>query len=513
MERANGLAAMTSAFPPRLHKAEPAWASAQTSLAQTSLAHESLAGESADAPAGARRSAALQRVLDCDVCVVGDDIAGLLIAGALALRGRQVVLLPTGAEAFLPLDAALAPGFALPAMELVARVGAADARELFILSTAAAGRGLDLAAGAGVPLGPKGRLAVARPRAAPALRREYEARERLLPDSHVLVDAADTEALLETDLFTAAFGVVPAHRVDPRALRAAFQAAAAAAGVQLLPAAPGLVADLGGLRKYLSTPKLKVRAFEVVFSGGPAVARVVRDLAPSLVATPWVAGAFHLAGRRPPYAGLVEETGLTGLRFHWDGAQLAVAAATATRVRGRGACARVLRRHAREVYPGAGAALVDRACGLVLAETRRRMPVIQEIAKGVWLAACCGDEEPAQGLLAADLIVGAVADRDDRIRLLEPFGIEGASARPPGRLRSIAGYWHLRLAAHLPAAPEPEAATPPGSELPPPHALPSARPAAAARPGPRTAAVLSRQAARAALGLALRRRGETRPAE
>lgn len=38
---------------------------------------------------------AATRTLDCDVCVLGDDVAGLLIACDLASRGLEVALVPT----------------------------------------------------------------------------------------------------------------------------------------------------------------------------------------------------------------------------------------------------------------------------------------------------------------------------------------------------------------------------------------------------------------------------------
>ncbi|WP_454917206.1 FAD-dependent oxidoreductase [Xanthobacter sediminis] len=396
------------------------------------------------------RGAALTPTRDCDVCIVGDDVAGLLIACELAARGQEVVLFPTPGDApTLGLDGALAPGFGLSARDLVERLGPANAAELFALSVEAARRGLALAQEADVAVGPKGRLAVARPHVAALLAAEHAAIEGLMPDSSVLLPAADVEDLLGTSAFAAALGLVPAHRLDAGAFRDVLAAAAAEGEITIMPRVTALAADVHGLRKYVTAPGLKVRAFQVVFSGGAALSKVAPELAPSLVPTPWVSGRFRVPGADVPYAGLVEEVGGTGLRWHWDKDRLALAAETATRVRDRVAAARVLRRHGDALAPGIAAAPAEATQGVMLAPTRRLMPLVQEGEKGVWYCATLGGEELAHAILGADLIIRAIADRDDRIRLLEPFGLEAQGARPVSRRAAIAGYWRRRLAEGL----------------------------------------------------------------
>lgn len=393
------------------------------------------------------RGPALTPTRDCDVCIVGDDVAGLLMACELAARGQEVVLFPTpGAAPSLGLDGALAPGFGLSARGLVARLGHADAAEVFGLSVDAARRGLALAQEAGVPAGPKGRLAVARPHAAGLLAAEHAAIEGLMADTSVLLPAADVEDLLATSAFAAALGLVPAHRLDAAAFRGVLAAAAAEGEIAIMPRTAALAADVHGLRKYVTAPGLKVRAFQVVFSGGAGLVRVAPELAPSLVATPWVSGRFHVPGADVPYAGLVEEVGGTGLRWHWDQDRLALAAETATRVHGRAAVARVLRRHGAALAPGLATARAEARPGVMLAPTRRLMPLVQEGEKGVWYCATGDGEELAHALLGADLIVRAIAERDDRVRLLQPFGLEAQGTRPVSRWSSVIGYWGRRLA-------------------------------------------------------------------
>lgn len=446
-----------------------------------------------------------KRTLDCDVCIVGDDVAGLIAAGDLACRGQSVIVVATGPDAGLHLDGALAPGFGLPTADLVARVGEHDAQELLILSARAAERGLRLAQKAGASVGPRGRLTVARPHAAADLLREHEMREALAPDSTILVEGGDVEALLGTTVFPVALGVVPAERIAPKALRVAFEAAARAMGVRFVPGERALSADLNGLRKYITTDQVRVRAFHVMVSGATAFARMPGS-APAVARASWVGGVFRLPGLDVPYAGLVEEPGAAGLRFHFDGDQLTFAAVTATPVLTRVGAARVVRRHARELYPTVASALVDQPRGRLVPDTGG-MPLVQEGERGVWYVLAGAGHEVTHGLMIAGLVVGAIAEKDDRIRLLQPFAGPAGPAWAGGIAR-FAGFWHARLTEKLhaeglraalqgPSPGEPAA----GQDTQGEQALPPVRTShtAGARRGMAAASSASRHAAHAAL--------------
>lgn len=469
----------------------------------------------AKAAGGAREASASAhlRVVDCDVCVVGDDVAGLGIAIDLARRGRDVVLLTFPGAVASPLDGVLSPGFAMSTADLVERVGLADAQELLILSAQAAETGLGFAHRAGVEVGPRGRLKVARPHAVDGLYREQDLRQQLAPDTTVLVEGEDLAALLGTSTFAAGLGVVPAERVSASALKVALELAALEAGVRGIPVAGALAADLQGLRKYLTTDKRRIRAYQVVVCGHDAFARLGAKVAP-LPRAPWITAQFRLPGQEVPYSGMVEETGLTGLRFHTDGGKLALATATATRVMTRVGASRVARRHAGEVYD-LGSSLVEGAIGRMLPETSG-MPRVFEGERGVWYALASTGDEITHGFLAGRLISGAIGDKDDRIALLQPFAGPVLSGWA-GRVARFAGYWHVRLAAHLyserlAALVAPEATADPAQDdtadagreqMPAPE---SQRPAAAvtpsgrrARRGVAAATAASRHAARSAL--------------
>lgn len=451
-----------------------------------------------DAVVPERSAATPKRMIDCDVCVVGGDVAGLALAADLARRGRDVVLMamagPSAATSAWPLDGVIAPGFPLSTQELASRVGRDDAQELLILSAQAAEAGLALAGRLGVEVGPRGRLSVARAHAAEDLYRDHELRQELVPDTAVFVGAEDLAALLGTEAFAAGLGVVPAERVRTASLLAALEEDARGAGVRMLSVEGTLAVDLKGVRKYLDAASQRVRAFQVVVCGAAAFARLGSGVA-RLPRASWVSGGFRLPGSAVPYAGIVDEFGLTGLSYHFDGDRLALAAQSALPVMTRVGAARVLRRHAAEVYP-VGSGLVEGARGRWLPDPGG-MPLLHEGERGVWYALAPGAGWLGVDLLAARLVVGAIAERDDRIALLQPFAAGGATGWS-GRVARFAAFWHVRLAARLHM--EKGAQAPAAVEEEPIPALPAPASAGAlARRSVASAASASRHAARAAL--------------
>ncbi len=402
-------------------------------------------GREASERAGTTARQGFERTLECDICVVGADMAGLLIACDLASRGYDVTLVRLPEEEPGGFDSALAPGFALPATELLAHVGREDAAELLSLSAAAAEKGMAYATQAGLSLGPRGRLAVARSQAAAALRVEQKTREELAPHSTLLLNAQDTQALLGASTYAAALGVVPAHRVDVAALRGVLMEAARASEVRILDGTPGMVVEPHGLRKHVYAGKLRVRSAIVVFSGGLPMCEIAPVLRPSLILTPHVRGHFVMPEHEDGYQGLVEEVGSTGLRFYRSGGALHISAETAWKAWSEKGAARALSRHARAIAPDMAGQTAQNPRALMLARTREQMPLVQEGESGVWYCVTMGDEEPAHGVMAADLIVGAIADRDDRVRLLQPFGLASSGQRPVSRISTIVSYGYARL--------------------------------------------------------------------
>lgn len=418
------------------------------------------AGRSAQQPASARRT------LDCEICVVGDDLVARALAWRLAAQGREVVRVTLPADEMLPLDGVLAPGFALPALDLVERIGDADAAELWFLSRDAATRGRELVEDFGITAAKKGALKVARATAARGLAAEQEAMARIAPGASRPIGAQDLEGLLGTRAFVAAIGLVPAVRVNAGELGIGLGAAGVEAGVYEIAASVAIGCDLHGLRKYVDVGTVRVRAFEVVMCGSAALRCGAPDLAGGLAATHWVTGRSAPLAEESAFTGDVAEFGGLGLRYQADETGLALAAETAWPVRTAWGAGRVLTRHAGAVLSGAAAARWDEARSLVLAAPRHLMPLAGSLAKGIWVAGGLAPQPLSVHLLTADLIGDAIMVHDDRIALLSPF-LHSEARRTFGWVGDLVDYGRRRFAARLapaakPPSPDPVARPPEG---------------------------------------------------
>jgi gamma-glutamylputrescine oxidase len=430
-------------------------------------------GASPNGAPGAERGADRRRILDCEVVVVGSDLAALALAHRLAGAGREVVRLAVPADPALPLDDLLAPGFAMPARALVHRIGEDDAGALWALSREAAAQGRDLAKAVGVPLGPKGALLAARPHAAGRLADEQELLAHIAPGTARLVAGADLERLIGSGSFVAALGLVPAVRIPAGALAAALARAAASVGIQEIAADGAVACDLKGLRKYVDLPNLRIRAFEVILCGTAILRAGAPHLAAGLKATHFAAGRVPLAGAPPAYGGRVREYGGLGIDYHADESGLVLAVETALPVRTAAGAARILSRTARGLLPD-GPAGRPEGRGYRILSAPHGMPVAGRIDKGVHVIAGLGLQPVSAHLLTAALVAEAIGGRDDRLALLQPF----LALEPRGTLAALAdmaAVWRAQLSVR--AAPRAEAR---GGE-----AQPEAVPAAVApRPAP-----------------------------
>lgn len=73
-----------------------------------------------------------------------------------------------------------------------------------------------------------------------------------------------------------------------------------------------------------------------------------------------------------------------------------------------------------------------------------KMPQIGEAAPGVWYAMGFGGHGVNTTTMAGELVAGAIAERDDRYRLLAPFGLT-PTAGPIGAAAAQLTYWFYGL--------------------------------------------------------------------
>lgn len=401
-------------------------------------------GASAKAEPPAARGADRRRTIDCEVVIVGSDLAALALAHRLAGSGRDVVRLATAADAALPLDDILAPGFVMAPGDLVARIGEDDAGALWALSREAAVQGRDLAAAVGVRAGPKGALLAARAPAAARLVEDHALLARIAPGTARLLRAGDLSGLLGTRDFEAALGLVPALRIPAGALADAMARAAASVGIQERAADGPVAFDLKGLRKYVDTPSLRIRAFQVVLCGTAILASGAPHLASGLRAAHFAAGRVPLAGAPPAFGGHVRDYGGRGIAYHVDDGALVLAVPTAMAVRTGAGAGRILASHARRLLPeGIGGKADGRGYRILTAP--HGMPLAGRIDKSVHVIAGLGLQPVSAHLLTAALVAEAIGGRDDRLALLQPFlALEPRGALAP--LRDLLGLGRMHFA-------------------------------------------------------------------
>ncbi len=383
--------------------------------------------------------------LDCDVCIVGATLAGLWLALSLALRGRTVVLLEaTRIEPYRG-SGLVRPGLGLSAVALCALADRDSARRIYDLSAAAArgaGRVLDV-----VGLAPHstGMLALAGPLGKPDLLEEVAARDVLGLPELTHLSAHRVHDTLGIDVPGGALHDPDAASYDAAGLPQILASAARAAGVRIFEAAPIQGTDLDGVRKYLHTKDHRVRAEHVVISTDRGLGRIAPWLSRGLGEACFIQGSFSLDGGRSMPSEDVVEGGRRGARFAWDGTTLDFTAQVASLVSREVAAACVLRRHAGRLYPGLRHAVAGDARGFRLRNAHHGLPLIGAFRPGVWFGIALGAEPLANAGLAADLIGGAIIERDDRIEVFQRFAPRFAWGWP-GRVARQAGYWLGRTA-------------------------------------------------------------------
>ncbi|OYX10303.1 MAG: hypothetical protein B7Z15_13720 [Rhizobiales bacterium 32-66-8] len=430
----------------------------------------------AGAAAGGSHAGSLMRSrsnLDCDVCIIGGSLAGLLLALKLALRGRDVVVLepdalsPRAGQPAAPIgNMLLRPGLGLSADQLCTRADRARARTLYDLSDTAFRSAVRLMDVLHVPQTGSGLLFVPGPRGKVDLLDEAAARDELGLSELTRLGRSAVSERLGTEAYAGALFDPEVMQFAAGKVPGALAKAARAAGVRILDHTTVFSADLDGIRKYLETPAHRVRADHVAFCADTGLEAIAPWLAQAVGREYRVTGALLPTFAGPPASEPVIEGGARGVRFIWSGTQLEFCAPTASHVRGTRAAGGVLRRNARRVYPALRRAKVAQPQGVSVARALHGLPLIGSVRPGVWHAVALGEEPMVCASLAADLISSAVTDRDDRIAAFAAFGLapwHGAA----GRFAHFVQYWAGRW---TDAAERREARVEEGDPLPPGHA-------------------------------------------
>ena len=421
-----------------------------------------------EAPAGPHPASAAEEwprlVSDVDVCVcvIGAGVAGLTAALTLARAGRSVAVLEAGRLGGGA--SAVNAGIVLPGYAnldgVVARVGLPSAKALWSLSVE--GERAIRATVSAAAMRPAGHLFVQRRNDAAKLRARADWLREIFGAEVAFRSADDVRALLPSSAYFQGLHWPDALNLVPDLYLRDLAAAAAAAGARIFTQSAALGIDADGLRKRVDTAAARVRAADIVVAAGaklgallPRAARAGLTLEIGLVETESLPPQMQAAFR---FAGAVSEAGvchqLVGGALVWSGA-------ATTRNTGTPALARRLRAEIGQTYPLLRGLALRRTASASVTTTVHRMPHVGPLAPGIWLGAGFGRIGLANAAMGGLLIARAIAEGDDRWRLLEPFGLVSAGGRA-GRLFAEAALRARRAAvqirslmARLRAAPAP----------------------------------------------------------
>jgi len=389
-----------------------------------------------DLPAAEPR-AALTLDLDVDVCVVGGGLAGLTAAREAARRGMSVAVLEgqhVGWAASGHNLGSVLPGYGVPVNDLIARIGIAHARELWMLAEAGSDyiRETIVTSMPEIAMAP-GALEVS----------TTDSGERLIGWLQTIGDKFGTEVegwqiervreALRTRRYFHALHFPKAFQIDGARYLRALATLAEGEGVRIFENTPVVSIDSAGIRKRIITPSAKLRAAHIVLAGNIHIGTPALRLASTLMPV-WRYAAVteplgDLLGEVISYRGSVlDDDSIDHFRIV-DGDRL-LWSSPETTWRGKPErFGRLIRRRIATVFPQLAQARIARVFSSAFGQTVHGMPQIGELRPGLWVASGFGRQGLNTSATAGRLIAGGIADGDDRWRLFSPFELVWAGGK------------------------------------------------------------------------------------
>jgi gamma-glutamylputrescine oxidase len=390
--------------------------------------------------------------LDIDVCVVGGGLAGLTIAREVARRGWSVAVLEAKRVAWNASGrncGFVVPGFAQSLDRVVERVGRDHAKALWTLSEAGVAYVRNAIRETGMP-GVKvvdGWLDVSKIDDADAVERELG----LLESFGIAVEQWPTErvrSVLRSDSYFQALHFPRAFHIHALNYALGLAAAAEQEGARIFEDTPALAVDPAGVRKRVFTPSARVRAAHVVLAGNTQLGTLSTPVKGTVVPiTTYVAVTEKLGDALADtiaFRGAVSDSRFAdnhyrvvdGDRLMWAGG-LSAWQVNPERFRPQ------FRDDIARVYPQLRKVAIDQIWSGTMGFAVHRMPLIGEVSPGLWLASAFGGHGINTTAMAADLIVSAVIEGDDRWKLFLPYELVWGGG-PFGRAAIQLVYWSRR---------------------------------------------------------------------
>jgi glycine/D-amino acid oxidase-like deaminating enzyme len=397
-----------------------------------------------------RERARLSFDLDVDICVVGAGLAGLAVALEAARMGASVAVLEgrhVGWNASGHQLGTVMPGYGLPIVDLIARIGLEDSRELWSLSK----QGAEFVrANATEELIPgialsEGALEVS----------NVDVGDRLIGRLQMLGEDFATEVegwqvervreQLRTERYFHGVYYPKAFQVDGRKYVHGLAALARRAGAQIFEDTPVVSIDSVGIRKRIVTPSARLRASHIVLAGNIHLGAPLRRLSDTLLPVWRYAAVTAPLGARladvVTFQGSVTDTdGIDQFRIV-DGDRLMWASPETTWNARPQRFAGSIARRIRTIFPRLGKTEIAEVWGGVVGQTVHGMPQIGQLRKGLWVTSGFGRQGLNTSAMAGHLIAQSILWGDDRWRLFAPFELVWAGGAP-GRVAGHAvGMW------------------------------------------------------------------------
>ncbi len=388
--------------------------------------------------------------IDTEICVIGAGLAGLATALDLAERGHDVVVLEAnriGWGASGRNGGFASPGFPAGVPALVERVGLDAARELVALSRAGHELLRDRIARYAIDCGPieNGALRCAMAEEKDSLEPLTEQMGRDFGLIYEYWPREKLRAHLATRRYGDAFLNTHSFTVHPLNLARGLARALVSRGGKVFEQSRVTATALAGARKRISTSRASLRCDRVVFACGGyigglnwTVGMATIPIATFVMVTEPLGERLDRAiATRHAISDIKRATNyyrrLADGRLLWGGRVLAWEPSPAR-------IAAQLRHDMAQFYPDLAGACIERAWGGKMPYLSHRTPLVDEIAPGVWTATGFGGLGVSLTTTAGRLIGAAIAEGDDRYRLLARFGLPFAGGHF-GRVPAQAVYW------------------------------------------------------------------------
>ena len=396
----------------------------------------------------------LQGAHDTEVCIVGAGLAGLSTALELLRRGQSVTLLESqtvGWGASGRNGGFVLGGYAEGLDALEKRLGMDHARELFSLSlegVRAVRDNIDQLQLPGCDTTP-GELSVRRHPARDDLLRHCEHMARHYDYLLALIEREPLREMLRSERYHQALYDDHGFHFHPLNYCLGLAAEIERLGGKIFEHSPMRRHDLKGAQRRITTEGGEVLAKELVLCGGgyagPAFARVHRSYLPVatyVIVTEPLGGRLKDAVRSP--AAIMDDRRAGDYYRIVDGDRLLWGGRITASTRDPADLAERMRDDLLDVYPQFEGVRVELAWSGLMAYARHKMPMISQLAEGLWVNAGFGGHGMNTAPIAGRVVAEGICGDSDRHRLFAPFGLQW-NGGPFGPLAANLVYAGLRL--------------------------------------------------------------------